>query len=113
MPGPIESSGSIETFCHLSDAPSSRRSTFSFDAVAAGDRVAICFAAQDGNPPFALKVKAPNGALMLDRIVRELPTGLPQSEPPVEFVVSVRGRYTIEIREIQGTQWGRAFLSVT
>ncbi len=113
MAGPLESSGSIETFCHLAEAPSSRRSTFSFDAISAGDRVAICFASQDGAPPYNLKVRAPNGALVMDRLVRELPTGLPQSEPAIEFVVSVRGRYAIEIREIQGSQWGKALLSVT
>jgi hypothetical protein len=112
MAGPVESSGPIETFCHLADAPSSRRSTFSFDAVSAGDRVAVCFAAQDTNPPYALKVRAPNGALIVDRLIRDLPTGLPQSEPPIEFLVSARGKYTIELRELQGAQWGKALLSV-
>jgi hypothetical protein len=112
MAGPVESSGPIETFCHLADAPSSRRSTFSFDSVSAGDRVALCFAANDATPPYSLKVRAPNGALILDRLVRDLPTGLPQSEPPIEFLVSARGQYVIELRELQGTQWGKALLSV-
>lgn len=112
MAGPIECHGAIETFCHQADAPSSRRSTFSFDSITAGDRVAICFAAEDGKPPYALSIKAPNGSTILSRIVRELPTGLPQSEPAIEFVVSVRGSYTIEIREVQGSQWGKATLRV-
>ena len=43
----------------------------------------------------------------------ELPTGLPQSAPPVEFIPSHRGEYSIEVREIRGKQQrGRAVLSV-
>ncbi len=114
MAGPVDTSGPIETFCHKADAPSSRRSTLSFDDVTIGDRVALhFFAGGDGTPPFSLKIRAPTGAMVVDRILRDLPTGLPQSEPPIELVVSLRGNYAIEIREVRGNLWGKATLRVT
>ena len=51
--------------------------------------------------------------MVVDRILRDLPTGLPQSEPPIELVVSLRGNYAIEIREVRGNLWGKATLRVT
>ena len=113
MAGPIDNSGSILAFCQTADAPVSRRSLF-FDEIHAGDRVLMCFGADDdATPPFALKIRSPSGALILDRMIRALPTGLPQSEPAVEFVVSTRGDYVIEIRDARGKNSGRAVLHVT
>ncbi len=113
MAGPMDSTGAIEAFCQRADAPVSRRSTLSFEDIAVGDRVSLCFgASEDTRGPFSLKIRAPSGATLLDRLVRELPTGLPQSEPPVEFVVSARGEYLIEIRDVRGQNWGRATLRV-
>lgn len=113
MAGAVDSSGPIETFCHLADAPSSRRSALSFDDIGVGDRIALCFfAGGDGAPPFSLKIRAPSGALVIDRILRDLPTGMPQSEPPVELVVSMRGSYAVEIREVRGSLWGKATVRV-
>jgi hypothetical protein len=118
MPAPIETSGEIDIFCHPSGGAVAQVTTRSsvpfFDAIHVGDRVAMVFTAEDGAAaPFALKILSPTGATILDTIVRELPTGLPQSAPPVEFVVSARGVYQIEIREIKGRQRGEARLHVS
>lgn len=113
MPGPIDCSGPIEAFCLQVDAPSSRRSVHSFDAISAGDRVALCFVADGSSPPYSLRVRSPAGALVIDRLLRELPTGQPQSEPPIEMVVSTPGVYQIELKEVRGTQYCKATLHVT
>jgi hypothetical protein len=113
MAGPIDSSGTIETFCHRSDAPISSRHSFSFDDISVGDRVQLCFyAGDDAAPPFALTIRSPTGAVVLERIVRDLPTGRPQSAPPIELVVAARGSYVIDIREQRGRYWGKATLRV-
>jgi hypothetical protein len=111
MSGPINNSGSIEAFCQTADQPVSRRSLF-FDEIHVGDRVLLCFAGDDTKPPYSLKIRAPSGALILERMIRELPTGRPQSEPPIEFVVSAKGAYLIEVKEVRGTNWGKATLTV-
>ncbi len=113
MAGPIDSSGPIEAICSRSDAPSSRRSVHSYSELEVGDRVLLCFVAtEDPNPPYALKIRAPNGAVVMDRILRDLPTGQPQSEPPIELILLARGTYAIDIKEIKGTSWGKATLTV-
>lgn len=87
---------------------------FSFDSIFAGERLALCFHIdEDARPPYSLKVRAPNGGLILDRILREIPTGLPQSAPPIEFIASAPGPYAIEVRELSGPSWGTAILTVT
>ena len=114
MPGPLETNGSIEVFCARADAPPSRRSMFVFDSLVAGERLSLCFnPGDDTRPPYALRIRSPQGALIIDRIMRELPTGLPQSAPPVEFIPSVPGTYTIEVRALQGGAWGTATLAVS
>jgi len=75
--------------------------------------VALCFVADGSSPPYSLRIRSPNGALVIDRLLRELPTGLPQAEPPIEFVVSNSGAYAIELKEIRGPQWCKATLQVT
>ncbi len=108
----VDSNGPIETFCQRAEGPVSRGSAYSFDQILVGDRVALCFAAEDTKSPYSLRVKAPNGALVIERLLRELPTGLPQSEPPVTFVVSSAGNYQVEIRELTGKSWGQATIRV-
>ena len=76
MPGPVETSGAIETFCQRADSgPVSRGSAYSFDRITVGDRVAICFAGEDTKPPYALRVRGPNGATVVERLLRELQIG--------------------------------------
>lgn len=101
----IESSGDIEVLCHGIGL---------FQPVSPGDRVALIFAIDAASPPFSLKIFSPSGANVMDTLIRELPTGGPQSPPPIEFVVSVAGTYRIEIKETSGRrQKGEAKLLVT
>ena len=107
MPAPIESSGDIEIFCFPADRAATRAPFFG--AFGVGDRLALVFAPGDGAAsPFALKIFSPTGANILDTIIRDLPTGLPQSPPPIEFVVSTKGDYRIDIRELKGRGKGEA-----
>jgi hypothetical protein len=110
----IESSGDIEIFCFPSGGPVLKSAVPFFDAINPGDRLSIVFTpGDDTTPPYSLKVVSPSGATIVDTIIRDLPTGTPQSPPPVEFVVSVRGQYRIEIRELKGRQRGEAKVKVT
>jgi hypothetical protein len=115
MSSVFESSGDIEIFCYPSTISSAvgRSSVPFFDAVTMGDRLSLVFNPGDSaSPPFALRIFSPSGANILDSIVRSLPTGTPQSPPPIEFVVSAKGTYRIEIRELKGRQSGEAKLRV-
>ncbi len=109
----IEISGDIEIFCYPRGASTTRASVPFFDSVGPGDALSLVFGGGDGaSPPYALRIHSPTGTLILDTILRDLPTGLPQSPPPVEFVVSTKGIYRIEIRELKGRQRGEAKLRV-
>ena len=102
----FELSGEIEIFCYPSGA-GTRASVPFFDAVTIGDRLSLVFTPGEGSgPPYSLKVFSPSGANILDSIVRDLPTGTPQSPPPIEFVVSAKGIYRVEIREQRGRAHG-------
>lgn len=104
----IQSSGDIEIFC-FPGGYTGRASVPFFEKISVGDRLHINFA-PDGTstPPYSLKVFSPSGAKILDVLVREPPTGAPQSPPPIEFVVSSLGDYRIEIRSTNGRQRGDA-----
>ena len=111
----LESSGDIEIFCYPSTvSPSIGRSSVPFyESVGIGDRLSLVFTPGDGtSPPYGLRIFSPTGTNILDTIVRSLPTGTPQSPAPIEFVVSARGIYRIEIRELKGRQTGEAKLRV-
>jgi hypothetical protein len=96
----IESTGDIETICRT--AP-----------LNAGDTAEIVFRADDeATPPFNLRIKSPSGKTIIERVLRDLPTGMPQSVPPVTFTVSVAGEYKIEIKQLYGKQKGDAVLRV-
>jgi hypothetical protein len=83
------------------------------DRISVSDPVPLVFDAHhDATPPFVIKVKSPTGALILSRTTRELPTGEPQSAPPVEFIPSVAGDYRIEIEQVHGRRRGEATLHV-
>ena len=96
----IDSSGDIETICRISP-------------LQAGDSATLYFLADDDlEPPFTLKIKSPGGVTIVERVLRELPTGKPQSAPPVVFTVSAPGEYKIEIKRLNGKQKGEAILRV-
>ncbi|MBK8254567.1 MAG: hypothetical protein IPK82_18105 [Polyangiaceae bacterium] len=87
---------------------SSRSSAFSL-----GDRVQLIFRPIDApNPPYSLKVISPTGSMIVDTIIRSLPTGEPQSAPPFEFSPSTKGIYRVEIRESKTRAEGIAKLQV-
>jgi hypothetical protein len=109
----IELTGEIEIFCYPAGS-GPRSSVPFFDTVGVGDRLSLVFGPGDGtNAPYALKIFSPSGTNIVDAIVRDLPTGSPQSPAPIEFVVSSKGVYRIEIREMRGRQRGEAKLRVS
>lgn len=113
MFGPIDSHGEIETYRHSADTPASSRRSNPSSGVRPGEPVALVFRTRDEpSPPFAILVRSPTGSTIVDRVIRELPTGEPQSGAPVEFIPSVAGTYSIEIRELKGNQRGQATLKV-
>jgi hypothetical protein len=96
----IESVGDIETICKT-------------DPAKAGEEIKLVFRAEeDADPPFVLKIKAPSGKVIVERVIRDLPTGRPQSAPPVAFTAMMGGEYKIEIKQLQGKQKGEAVLRV-
>ena len=101
MAGRIDSHGDIETLF------------YGDNLAGVGDRVYLVFRAiDDPEPPIGVTIQSPNGQKILDRVLRELPTGLPQSAPPVEFVPLAKGLYQIEVKELKGPQRGTAVLRV-
>ncbi|MFO0757318.1 MAG: hypothetical protein U0359_12555 [Byssovorax sp.] len=96
----IDSSGDIETICKTSP-------------LRAGDTATLFFQGdEDLEPPFTLKIKSPAGVVIIERVLRELPTGKPQSAPPVTLTLSAAGEYKIEIKRLNGKQKGEAILRV-
>ena len=96
----IESTGEIETICQTDD-------------LAPGKTARLVFRAwDDTSPPFTVKVRSPAGKTILERVIRDLPTGRPQSAPPVTFSVSMSGEYKINISELYGDAQGEAILRV-
>lgn len=96
----IDSSGNIETICGAS----------SFKL---GDAISLVFRVlDDSEPPYTVRIKAPDGTIIVERVLRDVPTGKPQSAPPVNFVASVDGEYTIEIWQLYGKSRGQAILRV-
>lgn len=107
----IEATGDIEIFCHPSRS-NSRGTVPFFDKIAPGERLSLLFVPGESTPPYKLKVISPSGATILDTLVRDPPTGAPQSPPPIEFVVSTTGTYRIEVRALTGRQHGDAKIRV-
>ena len=83
------------------------------DPAHVGDVVKLVFRSDDEpDPPFNVKIKSPTGKVIVERVLRELPTGKPQSAPPIEFHASAAGAYKIEISQLYGKQHGKAILNV-
>jgi hypothetical protein len=108
----IQSSGDFEIFCHPVGS-GTRGSVPFFDKITVGDRLSLLFVPEGtAVPPYSLKIISPTGATVVDTLVREPPTGGPQSPPPLEFIVSARGVYRVEIRTLHGRQRGEATIRV-
>lgn len=104
MAARIDSSGEIETLFH--DTVLQRE-------VDIGDRLLIVFRSQsEPEGSVSVIIHSPSGSKIVERVLRDLPTGMPQSAPPVEFVPSARGNYTVEVREVRGSQRGHATIKV-
>lgn len=100
MSDTVENEGDIETLSQVTP-------------VAVGDTVRLIFRAYDeATPPFSIKIRSPSGKIIVERVLRDLPTGKPQSAPPVEFSASSAGEYKIEIKQLYGKQKGSAVLRV-
>ncbi|AUX27694.1 hypothetical protein SOCEGT47_082920 [Sorangium cellulosum] len=96
----IENEGDIETISQTTP-------------VSVGDTVRLVFRAYDeATPPFNIKIRSPSGKVIIERVLRDLPTGKPQSASPVEFSASAAGEYKIEIKQLYGKQKGTAVLRV-
>jgi hypothetical protein len=96
----LENEGDIETLSQVTP-------------VSVGDTVRLIFRAYDeATPPFNIKIRSPSGKIIVERVLRDLPTGKPQSAPPVEFSASSAGEYKIEIKQLYGKQKGSAILRV-
>jgi hypothetical protein len=113
MSAVIELSGEIEISCYPTGLATRSYVPF-FDSVTTGDRLSLVFTPGDGaSAPYGLKIVSPSGATILESILRDLPTGTPQSPPPIEFVVAAKGVYKVEIREMRGRQRGEAKVRVS
>jgi hypothetical protein len=98
VPVTVDNSGDIEAICQNSPA-------------SVGDPVRLVFRAHDeATPPFNVKIRSPTGKVIFERVLRELPTGEPQSAPAVEFSASGAGEYRLEIKQLYGKQGGLAVL---
>ncbi|MSP24519.1 MAG: hypothetical protein EXR75_05010 [Myxococcales bacterium] len=102
MPAKIESAGAIE--CILQAGAQ----------VVAGAQAKLVFKCfEDAPPPFTVKIKDASGKVVLERVLRELPTGSPQSAPPLEFRVPANGEYHVHIKQLYGDVDGSARLIVS
>jgi hypothetical protein len=99
VPATLETSGDIEVRCDTEDLAPNKMARLVFRAH------------EDAQPPFQVEIRAPSGNTIVKRVLRVLPTGAPQSAPPIIFSV-VKGDYEITITALKGTAEGRATLHV-
>jgi hypothetical protein len=92
--------GEIETICRT-------------DPARVGAVVKLVFRSDDeADPPFSVRIKSPTGKVIIERLLRDLPTDRPQSPPPIEFTAAQSGAYSVEIWQLYGKQRGKATLHV-
>jgi hypothetical protein len=96
----VDSHGDIETISQT-------------DPISMGDTVKLVFRTTgDSTPPFTIRIWGPSGKVVMERVLRELPTGAPQSAPPLTFVASSGGSYRLDIWQLQGKSRGEATIVV-
>jgi hypothetical protein len=99
--GKIDSSGDIEIICE------------NIEKIQPNGMARFVFRVWDDcSPPYRLKVTSPSGNLIVDRVIRVLPTGEPQSPAPVTFAVQP-GVYHMHVSQLRGQSAGEATLHVT
>jgi hypothetical protein len=100
MPATIEIHGDIEIICQaLGELAPNKMARLVFRTYA------------DAVPPWQVRVKSPSGNMILERVMRELPSGDPQSPPPVIFSVQ-RGTYEVTVKQLKGQAEGTATIAV-
>jgi hypothetical protein len=99
MSARIESHGDIEIVCQTAELAPNKMAHLVFRLFG------------DAHPPFEIQIKSPSGKVILRRVMRELPTGEPQSPPPISFSVQ-RGEYHIQVSQLKGSAEGHATLVV-
>jgi hypothetical protein len=83
------------------------------DPVRAGEQVSLIFrSGAEPSPPFQLRIRSPSGKLIVETVMRELPTDVAQSGKPITFVASMQGDYKVEIKQLAGKQRGEAIIHV-
>ena len=98
----IETTGDIECLC-------------TSNRVCVGGTAEIVFRTWDDvSPPFTIKISAPTKKVVYDRVLRDqLPTGRPQSNPPVRFTVADAGVYKLRVAELYGKAEGTAKITIS
>lgn len=100
MSATIETHGDIEIICSsLSELAPNKMARLIFRTYA------------DASPPWQIRVRSPSGQTILERVMRELPTGEPQSPPAITFSVQ-KGVYEIIVAQLKGSAEGRATIKV-
>ena len=100
MPATLETQGDIEVICETTDLSPNKNAKVVFRTWG------------EAQPPYQIKVRAPSGNVILERVIRQLPTGAPQSAPPVSFMVQ-KGTYEITVEQLRGKAEGHATLVVS
>jgi hypothetical protein len=108
-----DSTGDFEIRCYKAEVARTQGGIGAFEPLTAGDNLGVLFIPpDDAAPPYAVQIWSPSGNLIVDRILRDAPTGRPQSAPPVEFVASLPGQYVIMVKRVNGTSRSEASVRV-
>ncbi len=100
MPATLETQGDIEIICETTDLAPNKNAKLVFRTWGAAQ------------PPYQIVVRAPSGKVIVKRVIRQLPTGDPQSAPPVSFSVQ-KGEYEISVSQLKGGVEGHATLVIS
>jgi len=100
VPATLETQGDIEIICETADLGPNKNAKLVFRTWG------------EAQPPYQIKVRSPTGNVIVERVIRQLPTGDPQSAPPVSFTVQ-KGTYEVFVGQLRGGAEGRATLVVT
>ena len=78
-----------------------------------GDPVHLAFRCCDPvDPPFSVRVRAPSGKVIVERVLRDELCGRSRGGPALDFWPEVAGDYRIEIKQVYGALRGQATLRV-
>ncbi|MBW2453196.1 MAG: hypothetical protein JRI68_01735 [Deltaproteobacteria bacterium] len=100
MPATLETQGDIEVICETTDLAPNKNAKVVFRTWG------------EAQPPYQITVRSPTGNIILKRVIRVLPTGDPQSSPPVSFTVQ-KGTYEISVGQLRGGAEGHGTLVIS